>query len=280
MQKSSTGWIYRGIKMFYNIQKGSIKQDESETGYISFGKGKKILVIIPGVSLRNATDSAMALAYMYRLFSKDYKVYVFDRKKVLKNGYTIEEMAADITYAMKELKIKNADIFGVSQGGIIAQYLAINNPEMVHKLVLGVTASKTNKVIKEVIGSWLKMALDNNYGLLAEDMMLKMYSASYVKRYKWLFPLLKKIAKPKDTRRFTIILKACLSFNTYDRLDKIKCPVLVLGGSKDKVVTGEASIETAEKLNCHIYMYKDLGHAAYEEAKDFNSRIYKFLNKN
>ena len=37
--------------------------------------------------------------------------------------------------------------------------------------------------------------------------------------------------------------------------------------------------EIAEKIRCEIYMYERLGHAAYEEAKDFNERIYKFLRK-
>jgi pimeloyl-ACP methyl ester carboxylesterase len=55
--------------------------------------------------------------------------------------------------------------------------------------------------------------------------------------------------------------------------------VLVLGGSQDKVTTGEASVEIAEKLGCEIYMYENFGHAAYEEAKDFNRRVYDFLNK-
>ena len=50
-----------------------------------------------------------------------------------------------------------------------------------------------------------------------------------------------------------------------------------MGGKKDKVVTGEASVEIAEKLGCEIHMYDDLGHASYEEAKDFNKRVYDFL---
>lgn len=46
---------------------------------------------------------------------------------------------------------------------------------------------------------------------------------------------------------------------------------------QDKVVSGEASLEIAKKLGCEIFMYDDLGHAAYEEAKDFNQRVYNFL---
>jgi len=35
----------------------------------------------------------------------------------------------------------------------------------------------------------------------------------------------------------------------------------------------------AEKLGCQIYMYEKMGHAIYEEAKDFNKRVYDFLKK-
>ena len=32
-----------------------------------------------------------------------------------------------------------------------------------------------------------------------------------------------------------------------------------------------------DKLNCLIHIYENLGHAAYEEAKDFNKKVYEFL---
>jgi len=41
---------------------------------------------------------------------------------------------------MDELGISEADVIGVSQGGMIAQNLAIDRPELVNKLVLAVTA--------------------------------------------------------------------------------------------------------------------------------------------
>ena len=77
--------------------------------------------------------------------------------------------------------------------------------------------------------------------------------------------------------RFEKLAKACLTCETYDRLEEIRCPVLVLGGGKDRVVTGEASVEIAKKLNCEYYIYEDMGHEAYNEAKDFNKRIYAFF---
>lgn len=42
------------------------------------------------------------------------------------------------------------------------------------------------------------------------------------------------------------------------------------------ITTGNASVEIADKLDCEIHMYPEYGHAAYDEAKDFNSIIYDF----
>lgn len=35
--------------------------------------------------------------------------------------------------------------------------------------------------------------------------------------------------------------------------------------------------EIAQKHGCAVHIYSDLGHAAYEEAKDFNRRMFDFL---
>ena len=33
----------------------------------------------------------------------------------------------------------------------------------------------------------------------------------------------------------------------------------------------------AKKIGCRLHMYEGLGHAAYEEASDFNQIVYDFL---
>lgn len=79
--------------------------------------------------------------------------------------------------------------------------------------------------------------------------------------------------------RLLPLTRACLTCDTCDRLTEIRCPVLVLGGGKDRVVSGEASREIAEKLQCECYMYEELSHEAYNEAPDFNRRVLEFLRK-
>ena len=266
--------------MFYNLKEDTLKTKSQEVDYVVFGKGSKPLMMIPGLNTRGVKGSGKMLAWMYRIFAKDFRVYVFDRKKDIPEGYTVREMADDLADAMDALGLKDAAVLGVSQGGMIGQYLAIDRPDLVERMALAVTLSKNNDTVVSAIESWIEMVEGWKFKEFVVDMAEKMYSPAYVKKYRLLMPLLAILQKPKDTARFIRLAKSCLTCQAYDELEKIQCPVLVLGGMEDNIVTGEASTEIAEKLGCESYLYPGLGHAAYEEAaKDFNQRVYDFFIK-
>lgn len=263
--------------MPYQLKESKVATNGTVLDYIAFGKGEKPLVMLQGLNTRGIRGAGFGLAYMYRIFAKDYRVYLFDRRPDIWEGITVRDFAADVAGAMDSLGISNADILGVSQGGMIGQYLAIDRPELVKKIVLAVTLSKNNDAVVDAISVWTQMAQSGNMRALVADMAERMFSADYVRKHKLFMPLLTLLQKPKDIQRFVTLAKSCLTCDTYDILDSIQCPVLVIGGKQDKVVGGNASKLIAEKLGCNIYMYDDLGHAAYEEAKDFNKRVYDFF---
>ena len=179
---------------------------------------------------------------------------------------------------MSAMKIDKADILGVSQGGMIAQYIALKKPESIGKMVLAFTLARSNELVTSAINGWISMVENDDYKQLVTDMAERMYSEKYLKKYRPLMPLLAVLQKPKDKVRFINLAKSCLSCNTADHLDKIHCPVLVIGAENDKIVGDEASREIADRLGCELFIYKGFGHAAYEEAaKDFNKRVYDFL---
>ena len=265
--------------MFYQLKEASVAVGNSTVEYAVFGKGARPMVIIPGLSLRDVKGAGAGLALMYRIFAKDFRVYVMDKKADIDEGCTVKDLADDTAAAMEALKISNAVVVGISLGGMIAQYLALDYPHLVDRLVLGVTLSRPNDTVKSVIGKWVERAEQGDFGAIVRDMSEVMYSPAYVKRWGWMFPILEKLGVPKNPARFVRLAKACLTCDVYDRLDEIAAPTLILGGAEDKIVTGEASAEMAERMGCECSLYEDLGHAAYEEAKDFNQRIYAFLNK-
>jgi len=263
--------------MLWGLIERTVTVPGGTLNYISFGKGQRNLIIIQGLNVRDLKGAGASLALMYRKFAGDCRVWFFDRRSVVKNGLTNWDLAEDIYEAMRALGIDAADVFGVSQGGMIAMALALEHPDCVGKLVLGVTSSRANETIKEVVGRWIACAENGDTVTINRETFSLMYTEQYLKKYRLLMPLLVRLIKPKDIGRFAALASAILNFDCYDRLCEIGCPVLVLGGAQDKITTGEASVEIAAKLNCEMHLYPGYGHAAYEEAKDFNDRVYKFL---
>lgn len=268
--------------MFLNAKNGSIPIGNSNMDYVSFGTGNDTLIMIPGLGDGLVTVKGMAIqmAITYHRFAKKYKVYVFSRKNSLEESCSTRTMASDQAEAMKMLGIKKAKVLGISQGGMIAQYLAINYPELVEKLVLAVTSSRQSNLLQDVVERWIIIAEQKDYKNLIIDTAEKSYSEKYLRKYRLIYPILGRIGKPKDFNRFLIQAKSCITHNAYLELDMIVCPTLIIGGECDKIVGVEASKELADKIKkSELLIYSGLGHAAYEEAKDFNGRILDFLSK-
>lgn len=269
--------------MFYNAKNGVLKIEDTDMHYISFGNGPKNLIMIPGLGdgLKTAKGMAVPFSVMYKDFAKNYKVYVFSRRNKLPDGFTTRDMAHDIHYAMGQLGIGDAYVIGVSQGGMIAQYLAIDFPETVKKLILLVTLSKQNHVVKEVISTWVDMAKKDQYVEIMIDTAEKTYTEKYLAKMRPMYRYIGKIGKPKSFDRFIVMAEACLSHDAYEELEKIQCPTLVMGGTEDHIVTGNASEEMAKRImDCELYMYEGYGHGVYEEEKDCFLRVLLFLQQN
>ena len=100
--------------MFYSSKNKVLQLDQKNMDYVTFGKGKKSLVIIPGLGdgLQTVKGMAQMLALTYREFAKVYKVYVFSRINKLPENYTTRNMAADVAEAMDVLNLKVLSSWG------------------------------------------------------------------------------------------------------------------------------------------------------------------------
>ncbi|MBO5497156.1 MAG: alpha/beta hydrolase, partial [Oscillospiraceae bacterium] len=91
------------------------------------------------------------------------------------------------------------------------------------------------------------------------------------------YRLLGSAGKPKTFARFLPQAESCVTHDAYGELDRIACPTLVIGGTDDRIVTGEASVEIAAQIpGSELYLYEGLGHGLYEETPDFLKRVADF----
>ena len=267
--------------MLLNAKNENIRFNGHDCDYISFGSGNDVLIMLPGVGdgFKTAKGVAVPFSLMYRCFAKEFRVYVFSRRNDMPEGFTTKNMADDIAVIMEELGIESAHVFGVSQGGMIAQQMAINHPEKVKSLVLAVTASRPNDIMRTALVSWLGMAGEDDYKGIMLDTAERSYTGTYLERGKRLNDLLA-LVKPKDYTRFRILCESCLEHDAYEELDKISCPVFIIGAGLDRVLGAEASREMAARIpDAGLYIFEGYSHGVYEQAKDFNGRVLRWLQR-
>ena len=246
--------------------------------YFRFGDpSAQPLVIIPGVALKSVMLSAQMIAAQYNTFSDIRNVYVFDRREDMPQEYTIYNMAEDTAKAMDELSIKNADIYGVSQGGMIAQVIAAKRPDLVRRLVLCSTAPYIPDMSRKVLGDWINCSEKGDVLSLVMSFADNIYTKPYREKYHDAFVKFSELVTDEELSRFLITVRGCEGFDIREQLDSIKCPVLVIGAEEDRIFGAEPSHDIAERTNGELYIYSGEAHGVYDENEDVIRRLKAFL---
>ena len=210
---------------------------------------------------------ALLFSILYRQYAKSYRVYVFSRKRKLEKGYTTRTMARDLARGMKVM------------GGMVAQFLAIDYPGLVNKLVLVSTTAKAGPRIKRRVAKWIKLVKEGDYQELMLDIGEKMYSEDYRRRSGCLFSIGGKLLSGGDRERFCTMARACVTHDALAELDKIKAETLVIGAGRDRVAGSRGTKQLAEGLpGSRFILYPDGEHGFYDEVKDFHRTVLKYLN--
>ena len=244
--------------------------------YFDFGNGKKNFILIPGSSMTSILDAEDGVKALFAPYTEDYHIYVFDVPENLDAVTDIDQFADIIADASNSLGIKEADVYGASMGGMIAQKLAIRHPGLVRSLTLASSMSRNNEMSKKVISEW---ADTSNPEGLAKVVNTHVYSEEYYNKYADAFHALESNATEEGVKRMHNLARMMKVFSSYDELDQIKCPVYVFAGSIDNTLGVEASIEIAKKLNCSIKVYEGYSHAVYDEFPNFYEAVFDNLKE-
>ena len=248
--------------------------------YVTFGKGNQPLVIIPGLGdgLQTVKGMVMPFSITYRKLSERYKIYVFSRINELRQGYTTRDMAADVAEAMETLNLDAAYVMGISQGGMIAQWLAVDFPERAQRLILAVTTAKPSQLARERIEHWQKLSQSGNFKHLMLDIAQHSYTQKSYQKWRLLYNVMGIFGRIKDKQRIDIQSVSCLKHDSLDFLEKINCPTLIIGAEKDDVLGVDGSLVLQQHIKgSQLIILPGCGHALYEQNENFQKRVLVFL---
>lgn len=265
-------WLKNGEKTM--ITDKMIIGTDYRLPYFDFGNGEKAFILLPGASMTSILDSEDGVRNLFAPYAADYRIYVFDVPQDLDSITGIDRLADIIADAAAALGIKEADVYGASMGGMIAQELAVRHPALVRTLTLASSMSRNNELSKKVISGWANIS---NPEELAKEVNTHVYSEAFYNAYSEVFHTLESSATADGVKRLHNLTRMIKDFSVYDELDQIKCPVYLFAGDNDNTLGVEASVEIAEKLGCSITIYEGYSHAVYDELSGFYDAVFANL---
>ena len=252
--------------------------------YEIHGEGEPLLLIM-GLSL-NSKSWFRTLPDL----SEHFKVIVFDNRGVGLSSkpstpYSIELMAEDAIAVLNAAGVDSAHVYGISMGGMIAQRLSIRHPERVRSLILGCTTpGGVNHVQPSPDVSMLLLSRASSASTPEEIAWATasiLYSQAFLDNRKDLVAedIQKRVEIPILPYAYMLQLQACLGHDTYNELDQINVPTLVIHGDRDKLVPYKNGKTLAAKIaNAQFLTVSGAGHIYPTEAKDLvNKKAIEFI---
>lgn len=232
------------------IETKKIRVDDIEMAYKIFGKGSPILLINGYSAPLDFWDPTL----VERLAS-NHTVITFDNRgvgntTVGNKKFSIPQFAQDTSKLLDALKIKKADIIGWSMGGMIAQELALSNPEKVGKLIIYASICGGNQSVPpspEVL-----KVFSNQSGSTMERLQ-KFLPLLFPDQWRHDNPnFLDDLPKSSEQTTINTLNKQTEAITnwtgTCNRLGNITQPTMVLVGTDDVLTTPANSILIAEKI--------------------------------
>jgi pimeloyl-ACP methyl ester carboxylesterase len=201
---------------------------------------------------------------------------------------TIQAMAADAVTFIRALGLNQVDLLGFSMGGMIAQVIAQDEPQLVRKLILAGTGPAGGEGIKNVTRI---SNLDTIRALLTftdpKQFLFFTRTPNGHRAGQEFLARLKERTRDRDKkislRSYAAQLKAIHRWGLQQPADLsvIHQPVLVANGDSDRMVPTKNSADLARRLPySELVIYPDAGHGGiFQFHAQFVQKALEFLGR-
>ncbi len=249
-------------------------RDGTEIVYESAGAGEPVVLIHGlGSYIGDWKPQIDALSRAFRVIAIDLRGHGRSGKPA--GPYSIPLFAADVAEVADSLRFGPAHIVGLSLGGAVAFQLAVDRPELVRTLTIinsGPAFVMTSLALRFAIA--LRLVVLKVFGL-------KTLGGMIVKK---LFP--KPGQEPlrraflehyvlNDRSAYEASTRALVGWTVADRLQEIRCPVLVISGDRDYTPVAAKEPYVAALPNARLVVVPDGGHACTIERPDEVNRLLR-----
>lgn len=251
-----------------------VQKSCSEIPYLRLGAGEPLVFIHGLGEVKEGWSDQFELADQFDLIIPDLRGH---GEYHFPGEISIYNFAYDVITLLKSLGIESAHICGLSMGGMVAQEIYRQAPEMCRSLLLVSTFHYAPKQFGELFLKYRRALLKNKS---LEGMK---ETAAKTCLYSWSKENFEKFFRYYQPNKEFYIqsAEACLKVNYLRLLSNITVPTLIIGGQYDSVTPVWIQYLMHKQIaHSEFVIFRNTGHVAKLEAKDaFNKELRNFLNK-
>jgi pimeloyl-ACP methyl ester carboxylesterase len=240
------------------------------------------LVLIPGLAGRHGVPVRIGRWMQHQEIvelSGSRAVWSIDRRAGLPHGISMSEIAEEYAEQLRALFTEPVDVVGVSTGGGIALQLAVDHPELIHRLVL-VSAAYRLSDFGRTLQRDIAAALRSGRPRRAAALFLSNTGATPARRAVLAVAgrIAPRIVVGHQDADLLVTLDAEDSFNLSSRLAEVRMPTLVVGGANDRFYTATLFEETAAAIpGATLAIHAGAGHIGTQGNRRLVRDILGFL---
>ncbi|MTD14009.1 alpha/beta fold hydrolase [Nakamurella sp. YIM 132087] len=188
---------------------------------------------------------------------------------------TTRSMAGDMVAVLGHLGLGPVDVYATSMGGRIAQWLAVDHPHLVRRLVLGCTSPGGPRAVERDAG--VRRGLVDPSGDRRRFLLELMYTPEWLAGHPGPYRVLGDPSMTAAARRAH--LRASDGHDDWEVLGAIAAPTLVLHGADDVMTPAVNAELLAERIpGSELMVLPGLRHAFFDEGRAVVSPLVeKFL---
>lgn len=150
--------------------------------------------------------------------------------------YSFPEMAADLERFLADHGLPDAHLVGLSAGGFLALYEAVNAPPKVRSLVLISSAGHAEQHTRGIVDRWAATYRDEGFDAYALRLLKDLYYPDWIEAHLDYADEVRDQLRKADLRGTAGWAAATKTYDLRGRLGKLRLPTLIIQGMDDAVV--------------------------------------------
>jgi 3-oxoadipate enol-lactonase len=231
-------------------------------------------------SVRMWDPQIAALKAQFRVLAYDTRGH--GASEATKGAYTLELLADDLFFLLKELKIGKTHFCGLSMGGMIGQTFALKYPGIFQTLTLADTTSRYPAEAAPVWAERIKTVESKGMEPLAQPTLERWFTEPFRKSNAAAVDGIRKLIVSTPVAGYAGCCHAIPKIDLTARLKEIKCPVLVIVGADDPGTPPAMAKEIHDNApGSKLVVLPQAAHISnLEQPEGFTRALREFLSSN